>query len=515
MVRRWLPVLAFAFATPVAAQSTLGPNNRPLSAIDWLSRSVEEPVTAPRAVSRPRLPEAPVATGAGTPQITVTPLDDVTTVAIGTLPQSLTGLPPTLWSASDTATLTTLIQAVGEPGLPALHDLLLTLLLAQAEAPAGRGHALLLARIDKLLDLGNLTEALALTRAADPTDPDLFRRWFDIALLTGSEDAPCDTMRSAPGLAPTYPARIFCLARGGDWMAAALTLNTHRALGDVSEEDDALLSRFLDADLVDPAAPLPPPERLSPLIFRMREAIGEGMSTGPLPLAFANADLRDTVGEKARLDAAERLSLHGALSAQNLAQVMSRVTPAASGGVWDRVDAFQRLNAAVNAADPDAVAQTLPDAWAAMQSIRAEVAFASLYAAPLARLDLTGPAAAIATTLGLLSDDYAGVAARATTLDPMLKAVATGDFTDMMPQTAMDEAIVAGFAQKIPPEVFVDLLKDKKLGEALLRVLPVFDAGVAGDARSVTDALLVLRRAGLDDTARRATLQLLLLDRAT
>ena len=169
----------------------------------------------------------------------------------------------------------------------------------------------------------------------------------------------------------------------------------------------------------------------------------------------------------------------------------------------------------MNAADPDAVAQTLPDAWAAMQSIRAEVAFASLYAAPLARLDLTGPAAAIATTLGLLSDDYAGVAARATTLDPMLKAVATGDFTDVMPQTAMDEAIVAGFAQKIPPEVFVDLLKDKKLGEALLRVLPVFDAGVAGDARSVTDALLVLRRAGLDDTARRATLQLLLLDRAT
>ena len=46
-------------------------------------------------------------------------------------------------------------------------------------------------------------------------------------------------------------------------------------------------------------------------------------------------------------------------------------------------------------------------------------------------------------------------------------------------------------------------------------LLAVFDAGVAGDARSVTDALLVLRRVGLEDTARRAALQLLLLDRRT
>ena len=48
-----------------------------------------------------------------------------------------------------------------------------------------------------------------------------------------------------------------------------------------------------------------------------------------------------------------------------------------------------------------------------------------------------------------------------------------------------------------------------------MRALPLFDAGVAGDARSVTDALLVLHRAGMDDVARRAALQLLLLNRTT
>ena len=509
MVRRGLSLLALLLALPAQAQT-----DRPLSAIDWLSQSVEPPA-APAAAAIPAPPranEAPVADGAGTPPVTVTPLDSVAPRAIGTLSQDVTGLPDSLWSTSDADTILTLLQAQGEPALPALRDLLRSLLLAQALAPAGDDGAVLLARIDRLLDLADLSQALDLIRAGDPLQPAQFRRWFDIALLTGAEDEPCAAMQSAPGLAPTLPARIFCLARGGDWMAAALTLNTHRALGDVTPEDDALLSRFLDADLVDPDAPLPPPERLSPLIFRMREAIGEGLSTRPLPLAFARADLRDTVGEKARLDAAERLSLHGALSAQDLARVMTGVTPAASGGVWDRVAAFRAFNAAVNDGDAEAIGTTLPPVWDAMQTIRAEVTFAELYAAPLSRFTLTGETARIATTVALLSGaDAAGAAAADAA--PLVRAVVAGDMTGVTPQTAMEEAIVAGFADTAPPQVFADLLSEEKLGEALLRVLPVFDAGVAGDARSVTDALLVLRRAGLSDTARRAALELLLLDR--
>ena len=510
MVRRGLTLALILLAAPAAAQS-----DRPLSAIDWLSQSVEPPPAPAAAVTpAPQRAEPPVADGAGVPQIVVTPLDSTAPVAVGTLGQEATGLPPTLWAASDTDTLVTLIQAQGEPTLPVLRELFQTVLLARAVPPPGDDGRLLLARIDKLLDLADLPQALDLIRAGDPTQPDMFRRWFDVALLSGTEDEACATMETAPGLAPTYPARIFCLARSGDWMAAALTLNTHRALGDVSEAEDALLSRFLDAELVDPEAPLPPPERLSPLIFRMREAIGEGLATRPLPLAFARADLRDTVGEKARLDAAERLSMHGALSAQDLGRVMTGVTPAASGGVWDRVDAFKTFNAAVNAGDTPAIATALPDVWAAMQAIRAEVTFADLYAGPLSRFDLSGPAADIATTVMLLAGDYAA-ATRSTDVPPLTRAVATGSFDEFQPETAMEEAIVAGFGNGQPPQVFVDLMSAGKLGEALLRVLPVFDAGVAGDARSVTDALLVLRRAGLAETARRAALQLILLDRTT
>ncbi len=75
-------------------------------------------------------------------------------------------------------------------------------------------------------------------RALD--DAEVFRRRFDAALLLGTEDQACRTLLNTPELAPTYPTRIFCLAREGDWDTAAVTLETARALGVISDADDAL-----------------------------------------------------------------------------------------------------------------------------------------------------------------------------------------------------------------------------------------------------------------------------------
>ena len=513
MMRRLACQVLICLATPLAAQT-----DRPLSAIDWLSQSVTEPpvpVAAPptNPPPRPRLDEPPVADSARTPDIVVTPLDGPATAPIGTLPQAETGLPVDMWAASDPDRLVTLIAAQPEPALPALRDLLRMLLLARADAPPGAEESLLLARVDKLLDLAALDDAQALIDAADPTDPELFRRWFDISLLTGVEDEACAAMQTAPGIAPTFPARIFCLARSGDWMAAALTLNTHRALDDVSATEDALLSRFLDADLVDPAQPLPPPDRVSPLIFRMREAIGEGLATRPLPLAFARADLRDTVGEKARLEAMERLSLHCALPTGALEAAMRDVTPAASGGVWDRLASLQDLSAALAGNDVAAVQTTLPAAWGAARTIHAEIDFAEIFGAALSGLPLTGAAGDIARTVGLLTGNAATLADLPEVPTDLPTGLATGRMSDLQPHTAMEEAVLAGLNDTGLPEPTQALLADGKLGEALLTALAVFDAGVAGDARSVTDALRILRAAGLGAAARRAALELLLLDR--
>jgi hypothetical protein len=296
---------AFGLSLPAAAQE-------PLSAIDWLSQSViEAPEGAPRD-------EAPIiGTGDALPQnVIVSVLGGPSPDAAGLLPPSKTGLPTDLWGIGRAKDISATLSAERADVLPALQSLLLTILLAEASAPADieKPGDLLLARIDKLLAMGALHQAEALMATVSPMTAEVFRRRFDVAMLTGTEDAACEDLRAAPDLAPTYPARVFCLARSGDWTAAALTLRMAQALGYVTPEEDALLSRFLDPDLFEGEPALVPPSPMTPLVWRMLDSIGEGLPTGPLPLAFSHAELRETAGWKAQIEAAERLTRAGALA---------------------------------------------------------------------------------------------------------------------------------------------------------------------------------------------------------
>ncbi|WP_296427424.1 hypothetical protein [Yoonia sp.] len=499
-----MAALVCVLATGATAQQSL---NEPLSAIEWLSRSVEpalrtEPATSENAVA---------------PQVTVTPLDRPSRDTVGLLPSNVTGLPRTIWSASNETTLVDLVRAEQVEALPAIQEFLKVLMLAEADAPLGAGSddALFLARIDKLLDLGALEPAKALIEQGKPDTPALFRRWFDVALLTGTEDSACQVMRNNPSVAPTYIARIFCLARSGDWTAAALTLNTHRVLGDITPQEESLMARFLDPELFEGAPPLTPPQRVSPLMFRMHEAIGEGLITANLPLAFAHADLRSTTAWKAQLEAAERLARHGALSENVLQKNYTARIPAASGGIWDRAAAIQRFDVAMTARDPGAMSASLPAAWSAMKEARTEVQFAKLYGAALHDLPLTDTAALIAFEIGLLSPDYEIIAIQTADrgYDPFLIAIARGTPQEVRVTTPTALAIQSAFNGATPPPVLQSLINDGKLGEALLRTVALFNQGYAGDLRALTDALALLRIVGLEDVARRAALQLMILDR--
>lgn len=195
-------------------------------------------------------------------------------------------------------------------------------------------------------------------------------------------------------------------------------------------------------------------------------------------------------------------------------------TPAASGGVWDRAAAIQRFDAAIRAADPDAVARALPTAWSAMQAVRTEVAFARHYAGDLSSLQMEDDAAELAYRIGLLSSTYEAVALAQTDLsgaERVWQGVARGDVSGIAASDIASTAVVQAFAA-VPtldaiPAPLATLITEEKLGEALLRAISLFNQGVDGDIDALTDALKVMRLVGMEDIARRAALQFLLLDR--
>ena len=526
--------------------TALAQDNAPLNSIEWLSRSVlDAPSTGQIAASGPNatgniamqgtqgtrsvmdVPEGepPVATAVGIGAVSMAPIGaPMPSQTMGLLPSSRTGLPPGLWGTTPEPLLATLLRRERLDLMPALQSLLFTLMLAELDPPKATtatgiapGQSLFLARIDRLLELGALEPANAMLELAGPSNPERFRRLFDISLLLGEEDRACALMAKTNGISPSISARIFCLARSGDWPAAQVLLTSSQALGELPDDLVPLLERFMDDEMIDTAEDLAPPAHPTPLVFRMMEAIGQPMPTTYLPLAFAQADLRANTGWKSRLEAAERLARAGTVDPNQMLGLYTEQSPAASGGVWERARAVAALDKAVQSRDAQAVTLTLEPAMAAMEEAELEMVLAALYGEALNDIGLSGSAAAVAFRLGLLSQSYeiAAKSYRARSQDEaLLIGVAKGSTAGIRPLDSLGKALKGAFdAAPYVPERYRELIEGDRLGEAILRAADDITEGARGGVQGVTDGLLMLRAAGLENVARQTALQLTLLER--
>ncbi|WP_415920398.1 hypothetical protein [Tateyamaria sp. SN6-1] len=483
----------------------------PLSAIDWLGAQ-STPVALPDTT-----PDEPATSqSASVPDVSVTPLDGPAARRVGLVPAAVTGLPDTLWSAANGTALAAQLGRLPHLRLPALQQLTFTLLLAEAAPPARNSTAFDLARIDTLLSYGALDPALALIEQAGiDRSPAHFRRAMDMGLIAGREAQACAVLRARPALSPGKGHEVFCAARAGDWNTAALQLGTARALGLLEEPEAAALERFLDPDLYEGEPPLSVPAEPDALMFRVHAAIGEPLPTRPWPPVFANADLSDTAGWKTQIEAAERLAQNGTVPDNSLLGLYTQRSPAASGGVWDRVSALQRFETAIGTRSTAAISKTLPNAWRVMGAQRLRVPFANLFAEALDGFVLSGRAADIAFEMLLLSPRYETAAevfpARALQR-PVLAALAAGDIPAGVEADGLAGAALAGFRDAAPDAAIVKRAQDGALGAALIDTVALAHAGSAGDVSRFATALATLRALGLEDVARRTALQTLLLE---
>lgn len=520
-----LAVALFPLATALQAQTApLGP----LSAIDWLTRPATAP--APEVGAYPVTPPAETGTGG----ISVRALDALRPEAVGLYPAARVGLPASLWSTSTGEDLVPLIRALPDDTLPALRDLAFRLLLAEFDAPLPANGVVgaapsdpqpqfLLARLDVLERFGALDQAAALLDTLGSPDPMLRARRLDFALLLGDEDRACD--RVLNGGAPVADAggRVFCLAFSERWDEADALLAEAVAAGTLDSTTQDLLTQFLNEhDALPGSDTLLPPSGavVTPLTWRLTEALGGAAITQTLPVGFAHADLRGTSGWRAQIEAAERLVRARALPSNRLLGLYTERRAAASGGIWDRVSALSALDAALASGDAAAVERVLPRAWAQAQGAELEVVVADLFTPALTPFDLSGEAAEIALTMGLLSSAYETVALGVdpSTASPrvrFLAAVARGlDPTaagGMIPgEVPAAVAQVFSAAPPVPADV-AERLSQGQLGPEMLLALGRISG--AGDPRAVAEALSTLRVMGLEDIVRRASLEVLLIER--
>ncbi|MBU2982510.1 hypothetical protein KO498_11880 [Lentibacter algarum] len=512
-------LIASALAAPAVAQS-------PLSAIDWLDDP--SPVIAPAVQAVvPGTAEAPVSQNATAPQVAVQPIGtEQGPSSIGLLPSRVTGLPETLWEKSEVSRIKHQFEQLDAHDIPVVQELLYTLLLAESEPPNGTDpEAFLSLRAERLASFGVIEPAAELLSQLPLSSARQFDLYFDLTLYAGLEDKACETLNASRSLTNDYGAYTFCAMRGGDWEQASLLFETATALNLLEPTEKRLLKAFLDPEFAEQAPNLAPPRNITPLEFRLYEATGHALPTAGLSLAFAVSDLRELSGWKSQLEAAERLARVEAVSPNVLLGLYTSRKPSASGGVWERARAVQKLDAALAGNGNPSLNDALLAARKALSEVGLETVLAELYVPELEGMPLTGAAAQAGFELKLLTPAYEEAKApQNTPRNAFLVSLAKGEPKGAAAlNSAMALAIEAGFSAPLTPQPqtpestnrLTAMLADGQLGEAILIAMSGLVHGQSGDYTALTRAFASLRQMGLEDVSRRAALQMLLLKRGT
>ena len=515
---RGLAVLGALLALPANLTADDGPG-APLSAIDWLSRALEMPLPqtpVPEDAPVFALPESEPP-GSQTDIVTA-PLDGAGMDTAGLFPSDRIGLPRDMWANSLRSEVIETISRLPLDTLPTAARLTLRLLQAEFAPPIddvpGMPDALLLARVERLFDMGALEQAGQVI-AAVPQPGAALNAWaFDIALLLGEEDRACAGMQGQFATKPGLAAQIYCLARGGDWQAAYSSLVAAQALHLLNDNDARLLARFLEEE--DAEVTLPLPQVTTPFGWRIMEALGDPVTTAGLPIAFAHADLRGTSGWRAQIEAAERLTRAGVLQPNRLYGLYTERRAAASGGLWERVRIVQELERALTQSSAGAASEALVQAWPLFSAVELEVALAQMQAEALSELPVTGAGRDILwRLLALLEETPERLKefAPSGTTASLVMALASGADPFETSSPPMASAIVAGFSDGDLPNTVQEQLQDGAFGLVLMEGLMLLSQASGGDLNAASGGLRRLRALGLDDVARQVAIELLLLER--
>ena len=314
----------------------------PMSTIEWLAEKINDP---PVFYTNPS-PNFDIIDN----DIKKVNLPNISKNSIGIFPSIKIGINSDVWKNSNEFEISNLLEKIDIGDLYYLNRLLKRVLLIEADPPIiviGKefsGTYFLRARILKLIQMGALDEAETLLLDAKPNiDTSLVDLWSKISFLTLRFDNFCKSvLKSYHSL--IHPAhKIICLARSGDWNAAALSLATYSSIKEIESDYEKLLINFLDheaeLEIIDEAFC----NKDKPILVYLCDFSNISKQDKQIDVKYLYNDLGRGKSIRSRIIASEELVKSGALNPGILFSTYKVKQPSTSGGVWARVKQVQEL----------------------------------------------------------------------------------------------------------------------------------------------------------------------------
>ena len=440
--------------------------------------------------------------------IQVTPLQNIESDSVGLISAQLAEIPFDFWRDTSVEQAKTAFESNETHRLPALRAFMLRLSLAELAAPikSTSSNDFILTRIDYLLDHGALDQANALLDKIGPKNAALFARWFDTKLLLRRLKEACAPLINTAHLSNNKQEQVYCLAQNNRWFDAALVLDGASALDDLHPYRVELLNAYLDPESAVIEEQSFPLKQFSVLDYILHEALFL-----PVPalsqndLRFGHDRMSDQFGWRNQIHAAERLARQGVIPTEVINEIYTHATPAASGGVWERVRLWQKLNQAFFQTDETVLCLALQSAWEIFRQHRLEGVFARHFAQRLALRHV--PDACINAQMNVLvfAPNYASLLfdlpLSLSIRDPRRELLQTGQII-----TASNDPYITAIRRGLHPN-----FKEQSNSSRLLRALSHIRTGIDSAPHAIETALHELRANGLGNLARQVALQLLVM----
>ena len=320
--------------------------SEPMSAIDWLAEKINAPPDF-YTLSNEKLEDFEKVDNG----IKINQLPGISKNSIGIFGGTRLGLPFSIWSNESETLIASKVEKIPVSRLFHLNRFLKRILLVEADPPITdqdskySGRDFLRARLLKLITMGALDDAEALIETSQPTsDPALVDIWTDIAFLTRRLDGFCDMVLQSHNVQVLPSHRIICLARSGDWNAAALALATYSSIGEINDTLEPLLINYLDHEAELKVERKKSCELRTPALLYLCEISGIRTPDHKLSVKFLYSNLGRTNSLRKRIAASERFVQSGAMDPNILFSTYKIKQPSASGGIWERARIIQELD---------------------------------------------------------------------------------------------------------------------------------------------------------------------------
>ena len=314
--------------------------------------------------------------------------------SVGIIPPKITGIDPKIWQEMNELTLFLELQSLPTLNFDATQTFLKRVLISETIPPIPNlksklsGKLYLIAKLDKLIEIGALEEAETIINQVSTLDSKLFERLATISFLTGRIDTMCNQLSLYPGLNDDLTIKIICLSNLDDWNAAALILSSAVSLNLLDSHRELLLINYLDPSLLPQNNPLENQTDFDEIDFYLGN-----IAKNPQPEFFDDVKYRYAIFNngsdlESKILAAEALSRKRSINVSTLFDTYRNNNINGSGGFWSRMLAVKALDHALKRNNQQTVSIALDRAIDEMFKRNLLFTLASEYSSKLATFNV-------------------------------------------------------------------------------------------------------------------------------